>query len=141
MNEILTIELTPIKYLERDNQTKRNHLQYYSRESPVQLEISHDESNQYDNNALQVFYDGIHIGYIRKRYIDEDLTDMIDNFCFEQNNIENVILQCSNGVYTISSNENNSIVQSENKKVNTPQTSMLAKELDTLIERTGWTRR
>lgn len=67
MDNSIPVELTPIKYLEgASNNTKRNHLQYYSGKSAVQLKVVHDKDNQCDGKALKVFYDDIFIGHIRK---------------------------------------------------------------------------
>ncbi len=138
MNDILTVELTPIKYLEDDNQTKRYHLYYYSRQSPVQLDVIHDVSNQYDDKALQVLYDDVFIGYIRKRYISEDLTDTINDLCFRHNRLKDVKMQCVNGTYIISATKSKTkmIINKLNKS-----NSILDIELDALVQNTGWIRK
>ncbi len=102
MQNTVTVELTPSKYLDRDNQSKRNHLSYDSRQSEVRLEVIHDKSNLYDDKALKVFYDGTFIGYVRKRYIDEDLTDVIDDLCFDSNQLTDINLRCVDSIYYIS---------------------------------------
>ena len=160
MNNSVTVELTPIKYLERENQSKRNHLSYYSRQSEVKLKVVHDQSNMYDSKALQVFYDDVSIGYIRKRYIDEDLTNSIDNLFFSDNQMNDIDMVCSNSSYTISkmrkkidldtasvkkskSNKDyneKKILNEYDSETYTPRLT-LNHEIDALISKTGWIRR
>jgi hypothetical protein len=62
----------------------------------------HDTSNKYDEKAIKVLYKDTFIGYIRKRYIDEDLSGFIEKLCFEDDQLkDDARLVCSDGEYNL----------------------------------------
>ena len=100
--ERLVVYLTPRKYLEKEELWKRIEMFKHSRQSPVRLELVHDIGNRFDRWALGVFYEGVRIGYIRKRFYERDDTFRINNFCFVDGVLsEKVEFYCEDQVLTL----------------------------------------
>ena len=77
-NQELEIELTPSCYLDEVGREERERVMQNIEEAG--LKVVHDKDNRYDDLALEVFSDGVSIGYIRKRYVDNDKSVCIDRF-------------------------------------------------------------
>jgi len=95
----LIVYLTPRKYLKGEELWKRVEMFERSLQSPIRLELVHDVGNRFDPRALGVFYDGVRVGYIRKRFYEREDTSRIEQFCFEEGVLrEEVELYCEDHV-------------------------------------------
>jgi len=98
--ERLEVSLTPEKYLTDIGILAREKL--YNLKLLTILVIKHEADNIYDSKAIQVFYDGIEIGYILKWNTE----GKVDKFCFRNNTlIKNIQLVWENSkLFLIKSN-------------------------------------
>lgn len=99
-NEI-QVTLTPDGYLDSFSQSERHLMLFKSETTKVYLTIIHEKSNLYDNQALKIYYNNVHIGYIQKRFDNLDRTTLIENFCFSNNHLNEISIICVNKKYII----------------------------------------
>jgi len=78
--------LTPAKYLTNEQRYTRARLQKLRGRS-VELEALNDKFNAHDRKSIEVYYNGVFIGYIQKHFNDIgiDNTDNVNEFCFDSN--------------------------------------------------------
>ncbi len=146
----MEVGLTPIGYLAENDAAKREEMLEKSNISKIYLKVIHEKSNNFDNKALKVYCDDNSIGYIQKRFPDKDLTYGIEKFCFSENALKNIEMECHNKVYTIFEKKSadravNTMKKSskvEGGNVASDNTIDTKKEiqhsLKALIEKTGW---
>ncbi len=81
---VMDVTLTPMNFLKSDERYARAQL-YKEYNKKIFLELIHDRYNDYDNKALEVYYQGIFIGHIRKNFDNDDVdnTYFINDFCFD----------------------------------------------------------
>ncbi len=77
------VSLTPSKYLKKYQKDKRIAL-WHKRSSKgyISLELVHNRFNERDKYALEVYFEDVFIGYLRKKYDDHDKTTEINKMCF-----------------------------------------------------------
>ncbi len=87
----IKVILTPASLLNSEEKYARKEL-YEEYEDEIVLELIHDRGNEYDRKALEVYYEHIYIGHIRKKFKDSDIdnTRIINDFCFENNRLKDV---------------------------------------------------
>jgi hypothetical protein len=85
--EYIEVDLTPSEYLSSNEKYIRakilNHKELVDWND---FELMHEKSNNYDSMAIQVFYNEIFIGYIKKNNSRFSSSE-INTFCFEHNNL------------------------------------------------------
>ncbi len=83
----LSVILTPMSKLDAEGRYTRAKL-LESNNNTTHLELIHDRFNDYDNKALEIYYEKKFIGYIRKKFYGYiDMPDIVNNFCFEGNKL------------------------------------------------------
>ena len=83
----LVATLTPKYYLKGNALEERE--KFESIENTLKysfLEFEHEQKNAYDKNAIAVYSNDIHIGYIQKRFIDRDVVFEVESFFLEAKN-------------------------------------------------------
>ena len=56
--------------------------------------LVNDKFNKYDNKTLEVYFDGVYIGYVKKAFEEEsiDYIELVDGFCFREEKLLNIKL-------------------------------------------------
>ena len=87
----LKVMLTSSSLLKTRERYERSSL-YNKEDVIIELELIHDKGNEYDNKALEVYFNRIFMGHVRKRFKDDaiDNTRVVNEFCFEDNKLSNV---------------------------------------------------
>jgi len=71
----LEITLTPKCYLRGVSLQQREKFESMNdTEKKKNLELVHEKENKYDSKAIAVYSEGVHIGYIQKRFRDRDVS-------------------------------------------------------------------
>ena len=81
--EYLSVILSPMNELRSDERYARAKL--YETNDTVELELIYDKLHVYDSSRLEVYYEGVYIGYVQKKFITTkiDHTEKVDSFCFD----------------------------------------------------------
>ncbi len=89
----LKVMLTPSSLLNARERYTRSDL-YKEQDTEIKLELIHDKGNEADSKALEVYYDQIFMGHIRKKFKDADInnTNVVNDFCFEDNKLRDISL-------------------------------------------------
>ena len=96
----LSVLLTPMEILKTDERYTRASL--YKNTNRRKLEIIHNKFNEEDSKTLDVYNNGIFIGYVRKKFtVDIDKTDLVNNFCFNNEIINDITLYWTGGTFMI----------------------------------------
>ncbi len=105
----LKVILTPMDLLKSDERFKRAQL-YQLGNQKINLNIMYDRFHEDDDKSLEVYYDQIFIGHVRKLFNKEkvDKTNIVNEFCFDENNFRDIKMYWNGESF---------IIQSE-KKVN-----------------------
>jgi len=81
--EHIVIELTPSKFLKEHQKNKRDMLFSHSNKYDyLSLKIVHNRYHKNDPYALEVYYQRVFIGYVRKKFDDINKSKQINDFCF-----------------------------------------------------------
>jgi len=110
----LYIDLTPKIFLDHNQLIAREKLE---KQYQIDLTIKHNKYNSHDILALEVYYDNLLIGYVRKQYKYENINyaSDINSFCFNNGILNKLNIEYYNGDYIISkNNDNTQEVEDEN---------------------------
>ncbi len=112
----LTIDLTPKVFLEAKQLTIREDLEKTNFNKI--LNLKHNKYNNNDNFALEIYYNEIFIGHVRKKFKYEgiDNTSIINNFCFEGDLLKDLHIIYRDHQYIIENINHNT--QEEDEKTN-----------------------
>jgi len=96
------VALTPKRFLKQYQKNKRSHLNINS-----SLKLVHNRFNEHDRYALEVYFDSVFIGHVRKNYDDGDKSLEINKWCFEDGFLTHVyIVYLAHGDFSIRKYEN-----------------------------------
>ncbi len=91
------VALTPERFLKQYQKNKRQNLSKHS-----SVEFIHNRFNEYDRYALEVYFEDVFIGHVRKNYDDDNKASEINKWCFVDGFLGNVyIVYLGNGNFSI----------------------------------------
>ena len=100
--EYINVELTPSKYLTSDS-SKYIRSKILNNKENVDwddFELMYDKFNEYDSFAIQVFYNEIFIGYIKKNQTFLSSSE-INNFCFNNQDLREISINWENNTFIL----------------------------------------
>ena len=77
----MEVILTPVEFLDPSSKDQRYRIKDDADKRTVYLDVHHEENNQHDDKALQVYVGGTCIGYIQKKFRHNDHSEAVNKFC------------------------------------------------------------